>query len=126
MRVCVCVYACIFSIYHFYLPLLHQPVSEDLTSIGEEEEEEEEEVDGEDTDGEEDMSYGAVTMEKGPTFRLGSVVEDETNHSLPDSFAWTLMNLCITHLVQEATRKILNTAGMEVLGGCGFLQFPYH
>ena len=34
----------------------------------------------------------------------------------PDSFPWCLMNLCITKLVQEGVRKILTTAGLEVLG----------
>ena len=36
----------------------------------------------------------------------------------PDSFPWCLINLCITKLVQEGVRKILSTAGLEVLGMC--------
>ena len=52
-------------------------------------------------------------------FRLGSVTEEpasSSEHSNPDCFAWCLINLCITKLVQAAVRKVLNTAGLEVLG----------
>ncbi len=57
-------------------------------------------------------------MHQGPMFRLGSVVdeEEENNQEDPNSFAWCLMNLCITKLVQEAVKKVLTAAGLEVLG----------
>ena len=62
---------------------------------------------------------GGLNMEVGPTFYPGSRGEEEgrnSDHDNPDSFPWCLMNLCITKMVQEAVRKVLSTAGLEVLG----------
>ena len=62
---------------------------------------------------------GGLYMEVGPTFYPGSRAEEEgksSDHDSPDSFPWCLMNLCITKMVQDAVRKVLSTAGLEVLG----------
>ena len=62
---------------------------------------------------------GGLYMEVGPTFYPGSRGEGEgrsSDHDNPDSFPWCLMNLCITKMVQDAVRKVLSTAGLEVLG----------
>ena len=56
---------------------------------------------------------------KGLMFRIGSMVsdpDDETSYNNPDCFAWCLMNLTVSKLIQNAVRKILSTAGLEVLG----------
>ena len=42
--------------------------------------------------------------------------EDIRDPQNPDSFPWCLINLCVTKLVQEGVRRILSTAGLEVLG----------
>ena len=55
-------------------------------------------------------------METGPSFHLGSKEEENDDHDNPDSFPWCLMNLCVTKMVQDAVRKVLSTAGLEVLG----------
>lgn len=55
-------------------------------------------------------------MEVGPSFHPGSREEENDDHNNPDSFPWCLLNLCITKMVQEAVRKVLSTAGLEVLG----------
>ena len=49
-------------------------------------------------------------------FSLFVKEDDVRDPRNPDSFPWCLMNLCITKIVQEGVRKILSTAGLEVLG----------
>ena len=69
------------------------------------------------TEAEESGDYDFQMEEEGPRFRIGSVVSrEEGDHNNPNSFAWCLMNVCISKLVQEAVRKILSIVGFEVLG----------
>ncbi|CAI7996408.1 DmX-like protein 2 [Geodia barretti] len=88
----------------------HRTLSNASTIAPEFKEDEEEEE-------EEEYFMGDPYMEEGPSFRLGSVSKEDDirDPKNPDSFPWCLMNLCITKLVQEGVRKILTTAGLEVL-----------
>ena len=57
----------------------------------------------------------------GPLFRVGSIHSESDStgggtYGDPNSFAWCLMNLCISKLIMFAVRKVLLTAGVEVLG----------
>ena len=60
---------------------------------------------------------------QGPVFRIGSIRSDSVDHdhdpNNPNSFAWCLMNLCISKVLQSAIRKVLSTAGLEILGEFG-------
>ena len=53
-------------------------------------------------------------------FRIGAIRSESVDHdhdpNNPNCFAWCLMNLCISKILQSSIRKILNTAGLEVLG----------
>ena len=50
--------------------------------------------------------------------RSGTTINDgtETSPLNPDCFAWCLMNLCISKLMQKAVRKLVAGVGLEVLG----------
>lgn len=62
----------------------------------------------------------------GPMFRVGSVLSEidssgDGSHGDPNSFAWCLMNLGVSKLLTASVRKVLSTAGVEVIGeGCGW------
>ena len=53
-------------------------------------------------------------------FRIGAIRSESVDHdhdpNNPNCFAWCLMNLCISKILQSSIRKILNIAGLEVLG----------
>jgi hypothetical protein len=70
-----------------------------------------------DMDEEEEDFQDDPNGEEGPSFRLGSLSKEEDirDPQNPDSFPWCLINLCVTKLVQEGVRRILSTAGLEVL-----------
>ena len=57
---------------------------------------------------------------EGPMFRIGAIRSESIDHdhdpNNPNCFAWCLMDLCIAKILQASIRKILNTAGLEVLG----------
>ena len=57
---------------------------------------------------------------EGPMFRIGAIRSESVDHdhdpNNPNCFAWCLMNLCISKILQSSIRKILNIAGLEVLG----------
>ena len=63
---------------------------------------------------------------EGPMFRIGAIRSESVDHehdpNNPNCFAWCLMNLCISKILQSAIRKVLNTAGLEVLGE--YIHFP--
>ena len=57
----------------------------------------------------------------GPMFRVGSVGSEMDSsasgtHNDPNSFAWCLMNLGVSKLLMASVRKVLSTAGVEVIG----------
>ncbi len=63
------------------------------------------------------MTVGA----DGPMFRIGSVFSEMDSsgggsHGDPNSFAWCLMNLGVSKLLTASVRKVLSTAGVEVIG----------
>ncbi len=53
-------------------------------------------------------------------FRVGSVGSEMDSsagtHNDPNSFAWCLMNLGVSKLLTASVRKVLSTAGVEVIG----------
>lgn len=54
---------------------------------------------------------------EGLTFQVGGVEDGaETSPSNPNCFAWCLMNLCISKLVQQVVRRMVAGVGLEVLG----------
>lgn len=63
---------------------------------------------------------------EGPMFRIGAIRSESVDHdhdpNNPNCFAWCLMNLCIAKILQASIRKILNTAGLEVLGRSSVLD----
>ena len=40
----------------------------------------------------------------------------ETSPKNPNCFAWCLMNLCISKILQQIVRKMVNGVGLELLG----------
>ncbi len=40
----------------------------------------------------------------------------ETNPSNPNCFAWCLMNVCISKILQQVVRKMVAGVGLELLG----------
>lgn len=48
----------------------------------------------------------------------------ETNSKNPNCFAWCLMNLCISKILQQIVRKMVNGIGLELLGKGSPMQHP--
>lgn len=47
---------------------------------------------------------------------MGGDSSSETNAKDPNCFAWCLMNVCISKLLQQVIRKMVNGVGLELMG----------
>jgi len=63
----------------------------------------------------------------GITFKVGGAGErgandegwEETNPSNPNCYAWCLINVCVSKILQQTIRKMVSGVGLEVLGEFG-------
>ena len=67
----------------------------------------------------------------GPMFRIGPTISESDSTAGaepgdPNGFAWCLMNLAISKLLMGSVRKVLNTAGVEVIGALPWLSAVGH
>lgn len=62
---------------------------------------------------------GGITFRVGGDEGGGGGGEDggaETSPRNPNCFAWCLMNVCVSHILEQQVRKMVSGVGLELLG----------
>ncbi len=75
-----------------------------------------------DDDFEELYDSEGISFKVGGGGEVGEADNNETSPRNPNCFAWCLMNLCISRILQQTVKKMVAGVGLEVVGEAGLIN----